>query len=83
MSAPPTLPTEPNSLHPASGWLKHRVWLGVLGLLTLTLLALLLVWRWPDSTLMHFWLIAQFVPLLYWLLVWALLGAHTRSDDVD
>jgi len=55
----------------------------VLGLLTLTLLALLLVWRWPDSTLMHFWLIAQFVPMLYWLLVWALLGTHTRSDDVD
>jgi len=57
--------------------------MGVLGLLMLTLLALLLVWRWPDATLMHFWLIAQFVPLLYWLLVWALLGEHTRSGDVD
>ena len=51
---------------------RRRVGLGVLGLSALTLGAMALTLWWPDSTLLHFWLVAQCVPILYWLLVWAL-----------
>lgn len=57
--------------------------LGVLGLFLLTVGAMLLVWRWPDATLMHFWVLAQFVPALFWLLVWALLSLSARGINVD
>ena len=82
MSASHSSPAEQDPNRPSGGWAKRQVSWGILGLLVLTLLPMALVWRWPDATLMHFWLIAQFVPLLYWLLLWALLGAHTRGDDV-
>ena len=75
--------TEPQTHRPNGWWARHATSLGALGLLLLTALAMTLLWRWPQATLMHFWLIAQFVPLLYWLLVWALLGAHNRRGDVD
>lgn len=58
---------------------RQRVGLGVVGLVALTLGAMALVLWWPDSTLMHFWWVAQCVPILFWLLVWALVG-HRQKD---
>ena len=48
----------------------------------LTLGALLLAWHWPDATLLHFWLVAQAVPVLYWVLIAWVLRAPTREDHV-
>jgi hypothetical protein len=61
----------------------RRVGLGVLGLTALTLGAMALTLGWPDSTLLHFWLIAQCVPVLYWLLIWALVGRRRGARDAD
>ena len=60
---------------------KRRAWLGVLGLVALTLGAMALLIGWPDNTLMHFWWVAQCVPILYWLLVWALVGHRKGGGE--
>jgi Flp pilus assembly protein TadB len=39
-------------------------------LLWVTLGALTLAWLWPEETVMHFWLVAQFVPVFYVVLLW-------------
>lgn len=70
---------------PARAVVGSGRWIGVglLGLLTLTLGSLTLAWYWPESTLMHFWLVAQGVPALYWLLIlWFDRRAPEDGDDV-
>ena len=62
---------------------RRRVGLGVLGLSALTLGAMALILYWPDNTVLHFWVIAQCVPILYWALTWALVSGHKEDRDVD
>lgn len=72
----PQWPTEPS----------HRPWrvgLGVLGIVVATLGGMGVAWWWPEASLLHFWLIAQCVPLLYLLLIWAVFGFTSRGQDVD
>jgi hypothetical protein len=58
-----------------------RAWLGVVGLVGLTVSALGLAWLFPDMTLLHFVCVAQAVPVLYLLLAW--LGMPTPQLDDD
>jgi len=50
---------------------------GVIGLVVVTVAALWTAWRWPDQTLMHFWLVTQVVPVVYLFLAWW--GVDTAS----
>jgi hypothetical protein len=61
-------PTEPHSTG-----LSLRAWSGLILLAFTTVGALALAWLWPDFTRMHFWLVAQALPIFYGLLVcwWA------------
>jgi hypothetical protein len=37
-----------------------------------TVLSLLLAWWWPENTALHFWLVAQLMPVIYVaLLCWS------------
>lgn len=82
VSAASSSSAEPDPPRPR-GWGEHVPALGVLGLMLLTVGSMLLVWRWPDAALMHFWVLAQFVPVLFWLWVWVLLSWRKRGQDVD
>lgn len=86
VSVPPPVPdSTPSPLTPAAvhdgevGAASARAWWGVVILLVLTLGSLTLAWLWPDATLMHFWWVAQAVPVLYLVLIaW---GVRVRGDD--
>ena len=90
MSQDPFLPSpdEPVSeeaglsqaLPPVQG---RRVLWGLLLWAGLTLGALLLAWSWPDATLLHFWLVAQAVPVLYWLLIAWVIRSPSRGRHVS
>ena len=55
---------------------------GLAGLVLLTVGSLCLAWWWPDQTLMHFWLVAQAVPVLYWVLI-AFYVRDSEQEDGD
>jgi len=61
--------------------LPRRSWVGVAGLVLLTVGSLGLAWMFPDTTLMHFLWVAQLVPLLYLLLAWW--GTHASQSDAS
>jgi hypothetical protein len=50
-------------------------------LLVLTVLAMTVAWYWPEQPLLHFWLVAQAVPVLYVILAWW--GAQAPTEDRD
>ena len=60
----------------------RRVLAGVVGFFVLTLGAVTLTLLWPDHALMHFWWVAQCVPILYWLLLWGLVSFCRRGEHV-
>jgi hypothetical protein len=55
---------------------------GVIGLVAVTVAALWVAWRWPDQTLMHFWLVTQVVPVVYLLLAGWGVEAPSHENDV-
>ena len=69
----------PRSPSPVQG---RRVLWGVGAWAVMTLGALLLAWSWPQASLLHFWLVAQAVPVLYWLLMVWVLRSPARDDHV-
>jgi Flp pilus assembly protein TadB len=54
----------------AQSGLSRRAWIGLILLALSTVGVLALAWMWPDLTHLHFWLVAQALPIFYWLLVW-------------
>lgn len=50
--------------------LPRRTRLGLWLLLMTTLAALAVAWCWPDRTALHFWLVAQALPVFYGVLAW-------------
>lgn len=44
--------------------------LGLSFLIVATWVALALAWLWPDNTRVHFWLVAQGLPVFYAFLAW-------------
>ena len=58
----------------------QRLGWGVLMWAVLTVGALLMAWHWPDATLLHFWLVAQAVPVLYWLLMAWVIRSPSRGN---
>lgn len=50
--------------------LERRAWVGVVGLVGLTVGSLALAWWLPNMTALHFVWVAQVVPVLYLLLAW-------------
>lgn len=63
--------------------LSHRVTWGVIGLVGVTVSALWVAWRWPDHTLLHFWLVTQAVPILYLLLAWWGVDASSPAASIS
>ena len=59
----------------------RRTLVGVLVWAFLTFGGLWLAWSWPDATLLHFWLVAQAVPVLYWLLMAWVIRSPSRGGD--
>jgi hypothetical protein len=53
----------------------------VLCLFGVTLLAMAWAWHWPDQSLLHFWLVAQAMPVFYVILAWW--GAQAPTEDRD
>jgi NADH:ubiquinone oxidoreductase subunit 4 (subunit M) len=83
MQQPPTA-SESEASHPSTiqvSALPRRSWVGVVGLVLLTVGSLALAWIFPDTTLMHFLWVAQLVPLLYLLLAWW--GTHASQSDAS
>jgi cobalamin biosynthesis protein CobD/CbiB len=60
---------------------NQRAFWGVLCLVVLTVLAMTVAWYWPEQPLLHFWLVAQAVPVLYVILAWW--GAQAPTEDRD
>ncbi|WP_146100050.1 hypothetical protein [Limnohabitans sp. TS-CS-82] len=58
-----------------------RAFWGVLCLFGVTLLAMAWAWHWPDQSLLHFWLVAQAMPVFYVILAWW--GAQAPTEDRD
>ena len=83
MNTPSQSPPTDVASPPTPDVRRQRVGLGVLLLTVLTLGAMALTLFRPERTVMHFWLIAQLVPVLYWLLLWALVSWPARGGDVD
>jgi hypothetical protein len=54
----------------ASPGLPARAVRGVFVLLLVTFTALCAAWAWPDNTALHFWLVAQVVPVFYIIFAW-------------
>ena len=54
----------------ASPGLPARVLRGLALLFGVTFLALCAAWAWPDNTGLHFWLVAQAVPVFYVVFTW-------------
>jgi hypothetical protein len=50
--------------------LSSRALWATIALVAVTIAALWVAWRWPDHTLLHFWLVTQMVPLVYLFLAW-------------
>ena len=69
----------PSRTPPTPG--RYLVW-GLLMWGVLTMGALFLAWSWPDATLLHFWLVAQAVPVLYWLLMVWVIRSPSGEDHV-
>jgi hypothetical protein len=61
---------------------RRWIWAAVLILLVLTVGSLALAWLRPEQTRLHFWLVAQCVPVLYWLLIWGFDRWAPEDDDV-
>ena len=79
---PSSTTSEAESLHPITNdvaGLSKRAWLGVVGLVVLTVGSLGVAWWLPDMTLLHFLWVAQAVPVLYFVLAWW----GTQSAPVD
>ena len=77
---------ESEASHPSTievSAMPRRAWLGVVGLVVLTVGSLGFAWLLPDRTLLHFVWVAQAVPLLYFLLAWWGTQASHPSDDVS
>ncbi len=53
-----------------SNRLSRRTAVGLFLLVAVTVAALAAAWSWPDRTLLHFWLVAQALPVFYALLAW-------------
>jgi hypothetical protein len=74
MTAPTPIPSsdlaQSTSDGVAQSGLSCRAWIGLTLLTFSTVGALTLAWIWPAQTHMHFWLVAQALPIFYWLLVW-------------
>jgi hypothetical protein len=47
-----------------------RVVWGLAVLLLVTVVALVVAWYWSENTELHFWLVAQFVPVFYAFWIW-------------
>ena len=76
--------SESEATHPSTievSALPMRAWLGVVGLVVLTVSALGLAWIFPDMTLIHFVCVAQAVPVLYLLLAWWGMPTPQLDDD--
>jgi len=54
----------------APGVLSQRTCVGLFLLVFVTVVALAAAWFWPDRTALHFWLVAQALPVFYALLAW-------------
>lgn len=50
--------------------LRHRTRVGLYLLVLITVVALAVAWCWPDRTALHFWLVAQALPVFYAVLAW-------------
>lgn len=50
--------------------LPHRTRVGLCLLVVVTVAALAVAWCWPDRTALHFWLVAQALPVFYAVLAW-------------
>jgi hypothetical protein len=74
MPVPTPMPKfDPAEINPAGlnqSGLSRRTWIGLILLTVSTVGTLALAWVWPDLTQVHFWLVAQALPIFYWLLVW-------------
>lgn len=60
-------------VHPLSAvgeGLSRRARLALLLLAAATVLGVSVVWLLPDASLLHFWLVAQALPLLYCVLTY-------------
>jgi hypothetical protein len=60
---------------------NQRTLSGVLCLIGLTVVAMSVAWYWPDRTLLHFWLVAQTMPVLYVVLAWW--GSQAPQEVTD
>lgn len=50
--------------------LPHRTRVGLCLLVFITIAALAVAWCWPHRTVLHFWLVAQGLPVFYAVLAW-------------
>lgn len=81
---PSSTASEAESLHPTTNdvaALSKRAWLGVVGLVVLTVGSLGMAWWLPDMTLLHFLWVAQAVPILYFVLAWWGTQSAPVKDD--
>ena len=82
---PPSSPaSEAQAPQPAAkdeAVLSKRAWLGVAGLVVLTVGSLGMAWWVPDMTLLHFLWVAQAVPVLYFVLAWWGTQSAPVKDD--
>ena len=81
---PSSTASEAQAKHPATNdvaVLSKRAWLGVGGLVVLTVGSLAMAWWVPDMTLLHFLWVAQAVPVLYFVLAWWGTQSAPVKDD--
>ena len=61
---------EPTHEVAAPEGLRHRTRVGLCLLVLITVVALAVAWCWPERTALHFWLVAQALPVFYAVLAW-------------
>ena len=54
----------------ASPGIPSRVARGLAVMMLVTFIALCAAWAWPDNTALHFWLVAQAIPVFYVVFAW-------------
>ena len=69
-------------MHPNPKPFIRQLLSGLAGLVLLTVGSLCVAWWWPEQTQLHFWLVAQAVPVLYWVLI-AVFVRETEQEDGD
>jgi hypothetical protein len=69
-STPESTPEVNSPLVSGDPGVSGRSVAGLSLLLVATWVALALAWLWPNSTRVHFWLVAQGLPVFYALLAW-------------